>query len=53
MISVDLSRIKLQEGFNSLQIHEFCFKLLSARIDQNFSSRGTEIIGLAMLSFIV
>ena len=56
MISVDLCRIKLKGGFSSLQIREFCFKLLSVGIDQGFSCRGTKVRGFAMqlqLLFIV
>ena len=53
IMSVHLSQIKHQEGVCSLEIREFCFKLLSNGTDQSFSSRGTKIIGLAMLLFIV
>ena len=56
MISVDLCRIKLKGGFSSLQIREFCFKLLSVGVDQGFSCRGTKVRGFAMqlqLLFIV
>ena len=56
MISVDLCRIKLKGGLSSLQIREFCFKLLSVGIDQGFSCRGTKVRGFAMqlqLLFIV